>query len=144
MGKMCSLSRHTTSLLSGIASLECKMVKNANLCAGSLFTGAEFSVKFPCKLCSICWSNHPRAFVGLVWGKLMRNFCIQPLVHFYCKNWRKFDSKKVKLNWFCKPALPRTTSPARHHIGSPYPARTRTPRCRSDHRSEARATATVH
>jgi hypothetical protein len=40
--------------LSGIASLECKMVKNANQGVGSLFTGAEFSVKFPCNLCLIC------------------------------------------------------------------------------------------
>jgi hypothetical protein len=42
MGKMCSLSRHTTSLLSGIASLECKLVKNANLGVCLLFTGVEF------------------------------------------------------------------------------------------------------
>jgi hypothetical protein len=47
------------------------------------------------------------------------------------------------LSWFCKPALLRTTSPARRHIGSPYPARVRTPRCWSDHRSEARAAAAV-
>jgi hypothetical protein len=42
MGEMCSLSRHTTSLLSGIASLECRVVKIANQGAGSLFINAEF------------------------------------------------------------------------------------------------------
>jgi hypothetical protein len=30
----------------------------------------------------------------------MRNFCIQRLVHFFFKNRRKFDSKKVKSNCF--------------------------------------------
>jgi hypothetical protein len=39
---MCRTSRHTTSLLSGIASLECKLLKNANEGTESLFTGAEF------------------------------------------------------------------------------------------------------
>jgi hypothetical protein len=41
MGKMCRILRHTTSLLSGIASLECRVVKIANQGAGSLFIGAE-------------------------------------------------------------------------------------------------------
>jgi hypothetical protein len=36
----------------------------------------------------------------------MSNFCIQQLVHFYFKNWRKFDSKKVKLNWFLQTGAP--------------------------------------
>jgi hypothetical protein len=36
------MSRHTTSLLSGIASLEGKLVKNTNQGVESLFIGAEF------------------------------------------------------------------------------------------------------
>jgi hypothetical protein len=42
MGEMCSLSRHTTSLLSGIASLECRVVKIANQGARSLVIEVEF------------------------------------------------------------------------------------------------------
>jgi hypothetical protein len=44
--------------------------------------GAEFCAKFLCNLCSICWSNHLRAFVGMVEGKLLSNACIQMFVHF--------------------------------------------------------------
>jgi hypothetical protein len=51
MGKLCSLSRHTTFLLSGIADLECKLVVNASQRVESLFTGAEISADFPCNLC---------------------------------------------------------------------------------------------
>jgi hypothetical protein len=47
MVKLCSLSRHTTSLLSGIADLECKLVKNASQRVESLFTGAEIVADFP-------------------------------------------------------------------------------------------------
>jgi hypothetical protein len=97
---MCSLARHITSLLSGIARLECKMVKNANQCVGLLFTGAEFSGKFPSNLCSICWSNHPRAFVGLVGGKMLSKFCIQMFMHFCCKKWRKMVVNRAKWNCF--------------------------------------------
>jgi hypothetical protein len=113
MGKMCSFARHTTFLLSVIASLECKVVKNAKQCAGSLFTGAEIFVKFPCELWTICWSNHPRAFVSLVEGELLSNFRIQRLMHFGFENWRKVESKMVKSNCVWTRAHPRTTSPAR-------------------------------
>jgi hypothetical protein len=36
----------------GIASLECKVVKNAKQGAGLPFTDAEFLPNFPCNLCS--------------------------------------------------------------------------------------------
>jgi hypothetical protein len=36
----------------GIASLEWKVVKNANQCTGLLFIDVEFLPDFPCKLCS--------------------------------------------------------------------------------------------
>jgi hypothetical protein len=100
MGKLCSLSRHTTFLLSGIADLQGKVVKNASQCANPLFMGVEFSAKFLCNLCSICWSNHPRAFVGMAEGKLLSNFCIQVFVHFCCKHWRKIESNRATLNCF--------------------------------------------
>jgi hypothetical protein len=66
----------------GIADLECKGVKNAKTDIESLFTSVEFSVKFLCNLCSIYWSNHPRAFGILVEGNLLDNFGIQSLEHF--------------------------------------------------------------
>jgi hypothetical protein len=40
-------------MLSGIAGLEQKCVKNASQRLPSLFTRAEISVKFPCSLCQI-------------------------------------------------------------------------------------------
>jgi hypothetical protein len=62
--------------------------------------GAEFSAKFLCNLCSICCSNHPRAFVWVVEGKLLSNFCIQMFVHFCCKVWTKIESNRATLNCF--------------------------------------------
>jgi hypothetical protein len=38
-------------MLSGIASLECKLVKNANQGVWLLFTGAEFLADLLCNLC---------------------------------------------------------------------------------------------
>jgi hypothetical protein len=143
MGKMCSFSRHTNSLLSGIASLECKMVKNAKQCAASLFTGAEIFGKFPCKLCTIYWSNHPRAFVGLVQGELLSNFHIQQSMHFGFENWRKVESKRDKWNcvWIGRTRARRR--PRAATSTSPYLGRARTPRHRWTQRSEALAVATV-
>jgi hypothetical protein len=53
MGKLCSLSRHTTFLLSGIAGLPGKVVKNASQHVHPLFMGTEFSAKFLCNAQSI-------------------------------------------------------------------------------------------
>jgi hypothetical protein len=52
MGKMRSFARHTTFMKIGIASLECKVVKNAKQGARLLFIGAEFLPDFLCNLCS--------------------------------------------------------------------------------------------
>jgi hypothetical protein len=41
-------------MLSGIAGLKCKSVKNAGQRLQALFTEAEFSAKFYCMLCKIC------------------------------------------------------------------------------------------
>jgi hypothetical protein len=94
MGKMCSFTRHTTFVLSGIASLECKVVKNAKQCAGLLFTGAEILADLLCNLCSTV-SNNPRAFGIFVECKLLSNFGIQSLEHFCLKFWRKFILKRA-------------------------------------------------
>jgi hypothetical protein len=118
---MWSFARHTTFMKIGIADFECKVVKISKQGAELLFTGAEFSVKFPCKLCSICWSNHPRAFVGLVGGKMMSNFCIQQFVHFYFKNKRKVDSKRAKLNGFWLGRTARDVEPCTRHVGCVVP-----------------------
>jgi hypothetical protein len=90
---MCILSRHTTSLLSGITSLECKVVKNANQGVGSLFTGAEFLVNLHCCSCSNQWVKPYRAFGIIEEGNLLENFGIQSLEHFYLKNLRKLNLK---------------------------------------------------
>jgi hypothetical protein len=97
------------------------MVKNANQGAGSLFTGAEFSVKFLCNLCSVCWSNHPRAFGILVEGNLLDNIGLQSLEHFCLEFWRKINCNKAKWNGSVQPVLSRTTSPARRRVGRAVP-----------------------
>jgi hypothetical protein len=92
---MCSLPRHTTSLLSGIASLECKLVKNANQGVELLFTSTEILADFLSNLYSNPWAKPPRAFGNLVEGDLLSNFGIQSLEHFCLRNWRKFILKRA-------------------------------------------------
>jgi hypothetical protein len=46
MGKLSSLSRHTTFLLSGIAGLQGKVVKNASQCADPLLWAPSFVPSF--------------------------------------------------------------------------------------------------
>jgi hypothetical protein len=74
---------------------------------------------------------------------LLSNFGIQSLEHFCLKFWRKFILKRAMWNCVWIRANPRTTSPARRHVGSPYPGRARTQRRRRTQQSEARAVATV-
>jgi hypothetical protein len=93
MGKLCSLSRHTTFLLSGIASLQRKMVKIASQHADSLFTSVEFPANLSCSLCQTRQSKTPRAFGNLVEGKLLSKFCIQTLERFCYEIWRYFNLK---------------------------------------------------
>jgi hypothetical protein len=122
MGKLCSLSRHTTFLLSGIAGLECKLVKNASQHVLLLFTGTEISANLPCSLYQIYGSKPPRAFGNLVESKLLRNFRIPRLVHFCYKIWRKFNLKSVAWNCLSQSAGTHTTSRQARHVGPPpYP-----------------------
>jgi hypothetical protein len=81
MGKLCSLSRHTTFLLGGIADLKCKMVKNAGQHLVSLFTRAEKILKFHSSSCKIGGSKPPRAFVKLVEGSVVTKFGTPIFVH---------------------------------------------------------------
>jgi hypothetical protein len=144
MGKLCSLLRHTTFLLGGIAGLERKLVKNASQRVLLLFTGAEISANLPCSLCQIYGSKPPRAFGNLVEGKLLSNFCIQRLVHFCYKIGRKFNLKSVTWNCLSQSASTRTTSRHACHVGPlPYP-HARTPRCRNTPQFVARRRGTVH
>jgi hypothetical protein len=144
MGKLCSLWRHTTFLLSGIAGLPGKVVKTASQHVDPLFMGVEFSAKFLCNLCSIYWSNHPRAFVGMVEGKLLSNFHIQSLVHFCLEFWRNFVLKVAAWNGLApEHALPRDVAPLRATSAPSYPDHARTPRRQKNPRSEAGAVATV-
>jgi hypothetical protein len=97
---MCNFSRHTTSLLSGIASLECRVVKISNQGAGSLFTGAEFLAILHCRSYSNQWVKPYRAFGIIEEGNLLDNFGIQSLAHFCLKNVRKLILKQAMWNCF--------------------------------------------
>jgi hypothetical protein len=89
MGKLCSLSRHITFTLDGIANSKCTVVKNSSQRLLLLFTKAEKILKFLCCSCQIYCSNTLRAFVEMVEGSEMSKFGIQTLVQFSCKFLRK-------------------------------------------------------
>jgi hypothetical protein len=109
---MCRISRHTTLLLSGIASLECRMVKMANQGAGLLFIGAEILANLACCSCSIPW--------------------IKPLPIYSKVEDQRIANARERRDAPCRDVV-------RGHVGkppyAPYPRRARTPRHRSDHRS---------
>jgi hypothetical protein len=91
--------------------------------------GAEFSAKFLCNLCSICWSNHRT---------------IQSLVHFCLEFWRNLILKVATwIGLVPERALPSDVAPPRSTSSPPYPDRAHTPRRRNTPRSEASAIATV-
>jgi hypothetical protein len=138
MGKLCSLSRHTTFMLGGKAGLECKRVKNASQRLPLLFTGAEISAVFPFNSCQIYESKHPRAFGKLVEGSVVNNFGIQLFVHFCCKFGRKLESNGAKQS-SNKPERrhPHDVAPRTPRRPAAVPAHARTPRHRKTHRSEA-------
>jgi hypothetical protein len=76
-------------MLSGIAGLECKLVKNASQRVDPLFTSAKNSANFPCNSCQIYRSKHPRVFGKLVEGSVLNKFGIQTFVQFSLEIWRK-------------------------------------------------------
>jgi hypothetical protein len=107
MGKLCSLSRHTTFMLGGIVDLKCKRVKIAGQHLDLLFTGAEKILKFPCSSCKIVGSKPRRAFVKLVEGSVVSKFGIQTFVQFSYEIWSKFDSNS---------ATSKCIEPGRAHV----------------------------
>jgi hypothetical protein len=82
---MCRISRHTPLLLSGIASLECRVVKMANQGTSSLFIGAENLANLARCSCLILWVTPLPTFVKVVEGCLIFNFAIDHKVHFSLK-----------------------------------------------------------
>jgi hypothetical protein len=81
-------------MLSGIASLKCKLVKNVGQRLQALFTRAKISAKFHCMLFKICWSKPYTAFVKVVEGQLIYYFAIQHLAYFCFKNLRKRGQRR--------------------------------------------------
>jgi hypothetical protein len=109
---MCRISRHTTLLLSGITSLECRVVKMANQGAGLLFISAEILANLACCSCSIIWVKPLPAFAIVVEGSLIFNFAIDCKVHFSLKIQRISNLKTTLAN--CKRlGTPRRALPRR-------------------------------
>jgi hypothetical protein len=104
----------------GIASLECKVVKNAKQGAELLFIGAENFSNLICCLCQIRWSKTPRAFGNLVEGTMVDKFGIQTLVWFSFEFWSKFVLNRATLNLFLGLAS-RTHDVAPGHATSASP-----------------------
>jgi hypothetical protein len=109
---MCKISRHTTLLLSGIASLECRVVKMAKQGTGLLFIGAEILAKLARCSCSILWLKPLPTFVKVVEGCVIFNFAIDRKVHFSLKTQRKFNLKTASAN-YKRPGMPRRALPRR-------------------------------
>jgi hypothetical protein len=76
------ISRHATLLLSGIASLECRVVQMANQGTSLLFIGAEILAKLARCSCSILWVKPLPTFVKVVEGCVIFNFAIECKVHY--------------------------------------------------------------
>jgi hypothetical protein len=72
-------------LLSGIASLECRVVKMANQGTSFLFIGAEILANLACCSCSIPWIKPLPAFAIVEEGSLIFNFAIDCKMHFSLK-----------------------------------------------------------
>jgi hypothetical protein len=137
---MCRISRHTTLLLSGIASLESRVVEMANQGASLLFIGAENLANLACRSCSIPCIKPLPTIVKVVEGCVIFNFALDHKVHFSLKIQRKSNLKPTSVK--CKrPGTPRRAllrhraRPRRPPVVRAVPRRARTPRHRSDHRS---------
>jgi hypothetical protein len=76
-------------MLSGLASLEWKWVKNAGQWLKLLFTGAQKTANLACYLWTVGQEKPYTAFVEVVEGWLIYNFPIYRLDHFSSKILRK-------------------------------------------------------
>jgi hypothetical protein len=115
---MCKILRHKTLLLSGIASLECRVVKMANQGADFLFIGAEILANLACCSCSIPWIKPLLAFAIVEEGSLIFNFAIDCKVHFSLKIQRKSNLKTASTNCFST-AMPERAHARRHERVAP-------------------------
>jgi hypothetical protein len=109
---MCRISRNTPLLLSGIATLECRVVKMANQGTSSLFIGAENLANLARCSCLILWVTPLPTFVKVVDECLIFNFAIDHKVHFSLKIQRKFNLKTASVK-FKRPGTPRRALPRR-------------------------------
>jgi hypothetical protein len=96
---MCRISRHTTLLLSGIASLECRVVKMANQGTNSLFIGTENLANLARCSYLILWITPLPTFVKVVEGCVIFNFAIDHKVQFSLKIQRKFNLKTASAKY---------------------------------------------
>jgi hypothetical protein len=96
---MCRISRHTTLLLSGIASLECRVVEMANQGTDLLFISVENLANLErCSYSIPCIKPLP-AFAIVVEGSLIFNFALDHKVHFSLKIQRKFNLKTASAKY---------------------------------------------
>jgi hypothetical protein len=72
-------------MLSGIAGLKCKRVKNASQCRRSLFIDAQKSAILASNLCTNGWEKPHTPFVKVAEGSEISNFAIYLKVHFSWK-----------------------------------------------------------
>jgi hypothetical protein len=125
---MCRISRHTTLLLSGIASLECRVVKMANQGTGSLFIDAEILAKLARCSYLILWVTPRPTFVKVVEGCVIFNFAIDRKVHYSLEIQRKTILNNASANCF-HPATPERAPKQRRARATPA-CRTRAARAR--------------
>jgi hypothetical protein len=105
MWKLCILSRDTTFMLSGIASLEWKWVKNAGQRLKLLFIGTQKSAILACNLCTTGWEKGHTPFVKVVEDQEIFNFAIDCLGHFCSTFWSFGWSNRATWKHFGHPAL---------------------------------------
>jgi hypothetical protein len=121
---MCRISRYTTFLLSGIASLECRVVKMANQSTGSLFIGAENLANLARCSFLILWVTSLPTFVKVVEGCVIFNFVADHKVHFSLKIQRKFNLKTASANRK-RPGTPEARSTTTSCVATSATRRTR-------------------
>jgi hypothetical protein len=104
--------------LSGIANLECRVVKMANQGAGLLFIGAEIFAKLARCSCSILWVKPLPTFVKVVEGCVIFNFSIDSKVHYCLEIQRKTILNNASANCF-HPAKPERALARRRACTTP-------------------------
>jgi hypothetical protein len=101
-------------MLSDIASLEWKWVKNAGQCLKLLFIGAQKSAILACNLCTNGWEKGHTPFVKVVEDPKIYNFAIHCLDHFCSTFWSFGRSNGATWKRFWHPALRSMPRDVRH------------------------------